>query len=39
MVSEKAMAIAEIGQAAATAALSRDGSKLAIDALRLSAGL
>ncbi len=38
MVSEKALAIAEIGQAAASAALSRDGSKLAKDALRAVRG-
>ena len=38
MVSEKAVAIAEIGQAAATVALSRDGSKLAVDALKAICG-
>ncbi len=38
MVSEKAKAIAEIGQAAATAAISRDGSKLAADALKAVRG-
>ena len=38
MMSEKALAIAEIGQAAATAALSRHGSKLAQDALRAVSG-
>ncbi len=38
MVSEKAQAIAQIGQAAATAALSRDGSKLPTDALRAVRG-
>ncbi len=38
MVSEKAVAFAQIGQAAATAALSRDGSKLAADALRAVRG-
>ena len=38
MVSEKAKAIAEIGQAAASAALSRDGSKLPANALRVVRG-
>ena len=38
MVSEKALAVAEIGQAAASAALSGDGSKLAGDVLRTVRG-